>query len=64
MKYELGVASRNNKFAEYFFVTPTTGMIHLKKFLTEDEGRDTQYRVRTYSICYMHLFSMKHLIYF
>ena len=54
MKYELGVASRNNKFAEYFFVTPTTGMIHLKKFLTEDEGRDTQYRVRliaTHSTC-------------
>ena len=47
MKYDIGGGDRgSDTSAQYFFVTPTTGSVQLKKLLTEDEGNDSQYRAR------------------
>ena len=41
----------NAKASQYFFVTPDSGVVHLKKDLMEDTGRDAQYRVSQTVFC-------------
>ena len=48
--YELPEPASENKAVEYFFVTPDTGVLHLKEDLQNDEERDTQYQVHFYRI--------------
>ena len=43
--YELIGDPDEVKALEYFFVTPVSGVLHLKKSLMDDEGRDTTYQV-------------------
>ena len=43
--YELPEPVSENKAVDYFFVTPDTGVLHLKQDLQNDEERDTQYQV-------------------
>ena len=44
--YELPGHAGEAKALQYFFVTPNTGELYVKRSLTDDSGRDTQYRVR------------------
>ena len=44
--YELPGHAGEAKALQYFFVTPNTGELYVRRSLTDDSGRDTQYRVR------------------
>ncbi len=43
--FELPEPPSENKAVVYFFVTPDTGVLHLKEDLQNDGERDTQYQV-------------------
>ena len=43
--YELPGNAGEAKALQYFYVTPNTGELYVNRSLTEDKGRDTQYRV-------------------
>ena len=57
--YELPESASENKAVDYFFVTPDTGVVHLKQSLQNDEDRETQYRVSVNNTDFKHRLQKK-----